>query len=100
MAIEKKEQKSNVKVTFSISKEIGKPYSSASVVGDFNDWNAENGVMSKKKDGSFSVAINLERGKEYQFRYVLDGNVWLNDESADKTVPTNFSDANNSVVAL
>ncbi|MDX1655300.1 MAG: isoamylase early set domain-containing protein, partial [Candidatus Competibacteraceae bacterium] len=47
-------------------------------------------------DGSFTVTVNLESGKEYQFRYLLDGERWENDWEADKYVPAGGHD--NSVV--
>ena len=40
--------------------------------------------MKKNKDGSFSVQIDIETGKDYQFRYVVDGKDWINDWEADR----------------
>ena len=39
------------------------------IVGDFNNWNTNEIMMKKLKDGSFSTSINLKSGTEYQFRY-------------------------------
>ena len=57
-----------------------------------------NNPLKKKKDGSFSIEIELEKGKEYQFRYLLDGKHWENDWAADKYIPAPFSHTDNSVV--
>ena len=103
MSIQKKILKSKpvCKVTFRIPPEIGENYKTASVVGDFNSWNHKKHRMTKlKKDGSFSIILDLETGKEYQFRYLLDGKEWSNDSQADKHVTTHFGDSENSVLVL
>jgi hypothetical protein len=52
------------------------------------------------KDGSFSATLELETGREYQFRYLADGKNWINEPEADKFVPSGFGDAENAVVVL
>jgi hypothetical protein len=56
--------------------------------------------MNALKDGSFSLSADLETGRSYQFRYLLDGNMWINDESADAYQPSGFGDSQNSVINL
>ena len=60
------------------------------VLGEWNAWSAENGEMKKRKDGSFSTTVSLDAGQEYRFRYLVDGERWLNDEEADDLVPNRF----------
>jgi hypothetical protein len=55
--------------------------------------------MKKAKDGTFSVSVEMESGREQQFRYLADGRKWLNDEAADKYVTTALG-SENSVVIL
>ena len=46
--------------------------------------------MKKQQKGDYSVSLNLiwKSGKRIpQFRYLVDGNVWLNENEADKLVP-------------
>jgi len=102
MSIKKQVLKSNkCKVSFKIDAEAAKDFASASLVGDFNNWDPSKEVMKKlKKDGSFSIQKTLEVGKEYQFKYVLDGNQWTNDPEADKYIETEYADSQNSVVVL
>ncbi len=69
------------------------------LVGDFNDWDRSANPMKKKKDGTFYTALTLETGKEYQFRYFLDGHRWENDWDADDYVP-NESGTENSVIKV
>ena len=68
------------------------------LVGEFNSWNPTAKPMKKSPDGSFSVKLQLDTNKEYQFRYCLDGTTWINDWKADKYIPAPFSNADNSVV--
>jgi len=59
-------------VTFSIDNDLGKNYKTASVVGDFNNWDATANPMKQLKSGQFKANIKLPKGNEYQFRYLLD----------------------------
>jgi 1,4-alpha-glucan branching enzyme len=86
------------KVTFRVSKEQADGHKKAFVVGDFNKWKPQ--AMDALKDGSFKLLLELETGKEYSFRYVLDKKVWLNEDEADRQEPSEFRDSQNSVLAL
>ena len=102
MALEKKylEDSSLCKVTFSLSKEIAKSAKTVHLVGEFNDWDEKATPMKQLKDGSFSVTLDLETGREYQFRYLIGHKIWENDWNADKYVLTHFGDCDNSVVVV
>ena len=52
------------------------------------------------KDGSFSIVVDLEVGKEYEFKYLLDNVVWLTDDDAEKHVVTHYGDSSNSVISV
>lgn len=100
MALKKSysKDKKTCKVTFTVSPEAAQGAKTITIAGDFNSWSSTETALKKGKDGSFSVAINLEPGKEYQFRYLLDGSRWENDWAADKYIPAPFSSTDNSVV--
>ncbi len=66
------------------------------VAGDFNGWQATT-PMKRQKDGSWRATVELGAGRDYQFRYLVDGNFWVNDEAADAYVPNPFG-ADNCVV--
>lgn len=55
------------------------------VVGDFNDWQTSH-TMERQEDGSWQLTAVLEPEHEYEFRYLVDGHMWLNDPEADKYV--------------
>jgi 1,4-alpha-glucan branching enzyme len=86
------------KVTFVLSKGMAKSAGKVSLVGEFNGWDAKAHPMKLQKDGSFNVTLNLEKDREYQFRYLLDGTMWENDDCADRYVRTPYGDDNSVVV--
>lgn len=101
MSIKKKELKSKpiVKVTFRLPKIAVAEASEVALVGDFNAWNKDAEPMKALKSGDFTTTVELDKGSEYQFRYLINGETWTNDEAADKYVPSPFG-AENSVVVL
>jgi 1,4-alpha-glucan branching enzyme len=70
---------------------------SAVLAGDFNDWSLTSRPMKRLKDGSFSQTITLPASQSYQFRYVLDGNIWVNDSDADGSVANEYGEENSIV---
>ncbi len=71
---------------------------SVHLVGDFNDWNETATPMKRKARGAiWKVRIELEKSREYQFRYLVDESSWHNDWHADRYVP-NIHGSDNSVV--
>jgi 1,4-alpha-glucan branching enzyme len=102
MSIKKQylKSKSVCKVTFRLSWEEVGSAGSANIVGEFNNWNIYATPMKKLKNGSFTVTIDLESNREYQFRYLLDDKVWENDGEADKYVSHPYGDGENSVVVV
>ena len=88
------------KTTFTLPVEAAPEADTVVIVGDFNEWNLDKGVeMKKQKNGIFKAVVELESGKEYQFRYLIDGESWENDWEADKYVSTPFG-VDNSVVSV
>ncbi|MGD8264797.1 MAG: isoamylase early set domain-containing protein [Desulfobacterales bacterium] len=87
------------KVTFKIPKKIGKNLKRAHVLGDFNNWSYSDTPMKKLKNGAFVAVVELPIGREYQFRYLLDDEFWMNDSDADRFVPVPFGECENCVLA-
>ena len=86
------------KVTFTVRKEACVNAQTVNIVGDFNSWSSTETPLTKQKDGSFTVTLELASDKEYQYRYLFDGCKWENDWCADKYIPAPFSNADNSVI--
>ncbi|WPD22462.1 MAG: isoamylase early set domain-containing protein [Candidatus Electrothrix aestuarii] len=72
--------------------------SSAVLAGEFNGWSITDTPMNKLKDGSFSVTISLAANSSYNFRYVLDGSLWINDPEADEYVANEHGESNSVVI--
>ncbi|MCR4632268.1 MAG: isoamylase early set domain-containing protein [Treponema sp.] len=85
-------------VVFTVNAEAAAGASKVYLVGEFNSWDPTATPMKKDPAGSFSVKKQLETNKEYQFRYCLDGNIWINDWKADKYVRSELANDDNSVV--
>jgi 1,4-alpha-glucan branching enzyme len=85
-------------VTFSLSKAGAGAANAVYLVGDFNGWDREANPLKRQKNGSFAASLTLERGREYQFRYLLDGERWQNDWKADKYLRNEYGDDNSVVI--
>jgi hypothetical protein len=70
------------------------------LVGDFNNWNIHANPMKRKKNGDYTISLELTEGHEYQFRYLIDGTRWENDWNADKYVESPYGGSDNSVVRV
>ena len=68
--------------------------------GEFNDWNPEADPMKRLKNGDFATTIDLKKGKEYCFRYLIDNSRWENDTAADDYMYCQFADSENSIVKV
>ena len=70
----------------------------AAIAGEFNDWSLTENPMKKLKNGTFSATLSLEAGNSYRFRYVLNGDSWVNDEDAHSYVANDYGEDNSVVV--
>ena len=102
MSIKKQYLKSKpvCKVTFRLSSEAAEKAKSVHVVGEFNDWNQQATPMKRLKSGEHIATMDLEIGREYQFRYLIDENIWENDWDADKYIPSLYGGCENSIVVV
>jgi len=87
------------KITFVLEKELVANATKVTLAGDFNNWDMENTPLKKSKNGEFKTSLELENGREYQFKYVIDGREWINETEADKFVPNEFQSENSVIVA-
>lgn len=86
------------RVTFTLPKEATAEAQGVALVGDFNNWDREATPMKRLKDGSFSITLDLQRDREYRFRYLIDGNRWENDWHADRYEKNRYGDDDSVVV--
>lgn len=88
------------KVTFSLPSEAAPDASEVFVAGEFNEWDPTGIPMKKLKNGTFKTVVDLETGRDYAFRYVIDGTKWENDWEADAYRPNDVTFDENSIVSL
>ncbi len=89
------------KIAFTLPTEGVAEATEGLLLGDFNEWNIEEGiVMKKQKDGSLKTTIELEAGKSYQYRYLLNDGRWANDHNAQGYVPAHGYHVDNCVITV
>jgi 1,4-alpha-glucan branching enzyme len=67
--------------------------------GEFNDWSATATPMRQMKNGSWRATLGLRAGADYRYRFLVDGERWINDWSADAYLPNPFG-GDDSVLRL
>jgi hypothetical protein len=87
------------KVTFRLPAAAAPAARKVTIVGDFNDWDKETTLLKRQDNGDFAVTLDLSAGREYRFRYLIDGHRWENDWRADKYVRSPYG-GDDSVVSV
>jgi hypothetical protein len=92
------EDRSQCRVIFILPKEAAPDARQVTIAGDFNDWDVSGTSLIKLKNGDFSVPLVLDSGREYKFKYLIDGSRWENDWFADKYIPNSFGSDDSVVI--
>ena len=97
MALEKQPSPTNgtTRVTFRLPAEAGAER--AELLGEFNNWSPA--AMRPLPDGGHDLTVEVESGRSYRFRYLLDGQRWENDWQADTYVANEYG-GDDSVIDL
>ena len=82
-----------VKVTFDLPADTARE--SVRLVGEFNQW--EGTPLERQKDGGWRATLSLDPGREYRFRYLVDGLRWMNEPNADGYVRNPYGEDNSIV---
>jgi 1,4-alpha-glucan branching enzyme len=86
-----------VSVTFEMPASIWAD--SIHLVGDFNQWNTQSHPLKQRpSDGAWEITLVLDAGREYQYRYLVNGTDWQNDWQADQYKPNPYSTDNSVLV--
>lgn len=86
------------KVSFRLDASEAAGAKKVQLLGDFNNWDESVEPMTMLKSNNFTATLELESGKEYQFKYYIDGSIWKNDGQADYFVANSFG-VENSIVS-
>jgi 1,4-alpha-glucan branching enzyme len=85
-----------VRVTFELPASIWADR--VNLCGDFNDWSeTATPLQQRRSDGTWWVTLELDAGRRYQFRYLVNRTDWHSDWNADGYVE-NIHGTDNSVV--
>ncbi|MEO5649831.1 MAG: isoamylase early set domain-containing protein [Ginsengibacter sp.] len=88
-------------IIFSLPVEAVEGATEVVVLGDFNNWTPEKKfVLKKQQDGSFKTIVQLEAGKTYQYRFLLNDGRWVNDYNAQNYVPASDFFIDNCVITV
>ena len=82
------------KVKFSFTVENAE---TVEILGLNSDWK-NSIIMSRKKDGTFTCDVCLPKNAEHEFKYRVDGKLWLNEPDADTQKPNEFGSSNSVLV--
>jgi hypothetical protein len=74
------------------------PAESVALCGDFNDWSADATPLELGSDGYWRVAVALQPGRSYRYRYLINGKRWENAWDADGYVPNAYGGTDSVVV--
>jgi 1,4-alpha-glucan branching enzyme len=75
------------KATFVLPREAAMGAESVTLVGDFNGWDTAATPMTAQKTGDFCAVVELSQGREYCFRFLINGTHWENHWRADAYRP-------------
>lgn len=83
------------KVKFSFSVENAE---TIEVLGLNSNWE-EGVILSKKKDGTFAVEVQLPKDTTHEFKYLVNKTEWVNEPEADGVQADSFG-GNNSLLVV
>jgi 1,4-alpha-glucan branching enzyme len=70
---------------------------SVALVSEANGWQPVK-MSKRRKDGIYYAKVRLPKESRFQFRYLVDGDTWINDSTADAYVANEFGGENSVVV--
>ncbi len=95
MIIKEPTTNGKVRVTFSMPAAIWAD--TIYLVGDFNNWD-KTATPLRLGEQNWSVSLELEVDRAYQYRYLVNGSDWYNDWRADRYEPNEFGGDNSVVI--
>jgi 1,4-alpha-glucan branching enzyme len=89
MLEKQKLENGKVRVTFRLSQIIWADR--IALVGDFNDWAKDSHFLEQTHiDMDWHITLDLEPRRSYRFRYLVNGEEWMDDDRADGYEPNPF----------
>lgn len=66
------------------------------LAGSFNGWSDWTTPLEDQGDGLWTLKVELDEGKRYQYKYVVDG-YWIADPDNPETSPDGFGGVNSII---
>jgi predicted lipoprotein with Yx(FWY)xxD motif len=87
-------------VTFTFIPEKDQKFTKVYLAGEFNEWKPALPayLLTKAANGNYTITIKLEVGKQYAYKFVLDGLNWVADKNAKDFVEDGFGGKNSVVI--
>lgn len=76
--------KSRCQITFWLPRESAPEARSIAVAGGFNDWDQYSHLLKRLENGEFKLVVEVQAGREYEFRFVIDDTRWENAWNVDR----------------
>lgn len=70
-----------------------------SLAGSFNGWDVQKTRLSRNDQGLWLVEINAPASGQYEYKFVVNGQRWIEDPSNGRKVPDNHGGLN-SVITI
>ena len=67
---------------------------SVHLVGSFADWDARAHPMRRLKDGRFMAMRRFDLDCRHEYRYLVNGEEWINDAAAESYAPNPYGSDN------
>jgi len=71
---------------------------SVSLGGDFNGWNATRSQLTRGSSGLWQLAIKAPQPGRYQYKFLIDGERWMEDPTNGLKMPDNYGGLNSVFV--
>ena len=89
------------KVKFLLPAHIVGEATQAKLIGEFNQWNTEEALaFSRTENGNIECVLELQPGKTYQYKYLLNDGRWVTDEANKTWVEVYGGVVENSIISI
>ena len=69
-----------------------------SVAGDFNDWNEDATPLKRNSSGLWLTEIAIPRAGRFEYKFIINGQRWIEDPSNGMKAPNNYGGLNSVLV--
>jgi serine protease AprX len=73
---------------------------SVSVAGDFNEWSQTATPLKRNSSGLWSTEIGVPHAGRFEYKFIIDGQRWIDDPSNGMKAPDNYGGLNSVLVVV